>query len=96
MSLTGALAKQELAQYVPLLKKTVYHGIIQHEELDVPITAFDQEAETLANYRPGSIVCIHGRLCQHRWKTSEGKKREQLEVQVETVELISEPKTYTK
>jgi single-stranded DNA-binding protein len=85
--LIGKLTEQPAATYIAHAKSYVARSAIQTARCEIPIVATGELAERLSEYRAGAVLDVTGQIVLHRWKTGDGKDREQFEIEAEKVSL---------
>ena len=98
--LIGRLARDPEMKFIPSGKAlcrftvAVDRGFGENKETDwLPVTAWEKQAEFVANYlTKGSRVAVEGRLQSRTYETQEGQKRTVYEVVAHRVESMDPPK----
>ncbi len=68
-------------------------GELKEDTCFVTVTAWDKQAETCNQYlQKGSAVFVEGRLQSRSWETSDGQKRNTIDVRAERIQFLGQTK----
>lgn len=89
--LRGVTLAQKPVVFLVLKRREFCAVTIDTGAVKVPVSFFDKLAEEIAGVARGSTVRVTGKLIQHEWETGDRQKRACLEVEAETLEVLSGP-----